>query len=97
MIAAEGAVVELVAIIVRWTETNSDPRQAGHWLDHSNKLRRSKDAAELAKTRGKVSDADGAALTIGENRRHDPRIPKVLRLKNGHLVYPRPPTPFFFL
>src|SRR5262249_20993412 len=86
MIAAEVVVGELVAVIVRRAETKRDPRQAGHWLDHSYKLRGAKHAAELAKTRGKVGDADGATLTIGENRRHDRRIAKVLRLKIGHVV-----------
>src|SRR5262245_45625704 len=73
------------------------PRQAGHWLDHSDKLRRSKQAAELAKTRRKVGDADGTALTIGENRRHDRRIPKVLRLKIGHAIENDVRKSFFFV
>src|SRR5262249_16576267 len=97
MIAAEGAVVELVAVIVRWAETNSDPRQVGHWLDHSNRLRRPTAAADRPKRRGKVSDAAGAAWTMGETRRHDRRIPKVLRLKIGHVVEHDVRKSFFFV
>src|SRR5258708_20214236 len=97
MIAAYRTVGELVAVIMRRTETNGDPRQPCHWLDHSDELRRPKHAAELAKTRGKVGDADGAALPIGENRRYDRRITKVLRLEIDYLVDTDIRKSFFFV
>src|SRR5258708_15820741 len=86
MIAAYRTVGELVAVIVRRTETKGDPRQPCHWFDHPNELRRPEHAAELAKTRGKVGDADRAALPIGENRRYDRRITKVLRLEICYVI-----------
>ena len=97
MIAADGVVGELVAVIVRRAKTNGDARQAGHRLDHPNELRRPKHAAELAKTRGKVGDTDGAALAIGKNRRHDRGIAEVLRLEIGHVVENDIRKSFFFV
>ena len=40
MIAADGTVSELEPVIMSRAETNGDPGQSGHGLDHSDELRR---------------------------------------------------------
>src|SRR5262249_10976857 len=45
-----------------------------------------KNAAELAKARRKVRDADSAALAIGKNGRYDGGVAKIFRLEIGKIV-----------
>src|SRR5262249_58063080 len=86
MIAADGAMDERVAIVVGGAKTNGDPWQSRHRLDHPDELRRAKNAAELAKARRKVRDADGAALAICKNGRYDGGVAKIFRLEVGNIV-----------
>ena len=58
----------------------------GHRLDHSDQLRRPEDATELPIARREIGDADGAALPIGENRRHHRGVAEIFRLEIGHVV-----------
>src|SRR5262249_58479408 len=59
------------------------PRQG---LDRADELRRPEDAAELPEARREIGNADGAALPIGEDRRHYRGIAKVFGLEIGHIV-----------
>src|SRR5258708_16922109 len=97
MIAAYRTVGERVAVAVVGKERRGNRGNPCHWFDHPNELRRPKHGAELAKTRGKVGDADGAALPIGENRRYDRRITKVLRLEIGYVIEHDIRKSFFFV
>src|SRR5262249_1021950 len=49
-------------------------------------LRWPKNAPELPVAGRKIGDADGAAALVGEDRRYDRGIPKILRLEVGHVV-----------
>ena len=86
VVAADGMLGERVAIVVRRTETNGHAGQPGHRLDHPDELRRSKNAAELAIAGGKIGDADGAAVAVGQYGRDHRGIAQIFRLEIGHVV-----------
>src|SRR5439155_2665453 len=86
MIAADGTMGERLSVIVRRAEAKGDARQPRHRLDHPDELRRPEDAAELPEARGEIGNADGAAVAIGEHRRHHRGIAQVFGLEIGHIV-----------
>ena len=86
MIAADGMMRERMAVMMRGTETDGNARQSGDRLDDPDELRRPENTAELPMARGKVGDADGAALLIGEHGGDDSSIAQIFRLKIDHSV-----------
>src|SRR2546430_6518203 len=70
MIAADGTVSELEPVIMSRAETNGNPRQSRHGLDHSDELRRAKHAAELPKASGKNGKPAPSPSFLGGNTAH---------------------------
>jgi len=75
-----------VAVIVGRAEADGDARQSGDRLDHADELRGAEYAAELAIAGGKIRDAHGGPLPVGEHRRHHRGVAQVFRLEIGHVV-----------
>src|SRR5262249_5242713 len=74
------------AVIVRGADADRDARQAGDRLDDPDELRWPKNAPELPVAGRKIGDTDRAAALVGEDRRYDRGIAKILRLEVGHVV-----------
>src|SRR5438067_1597601 len=76
--------LERMSVMMGGPEANGDSGQPGHRLDNAYELRRTKDAAKLLVPRREVSNADRAALLVGQNGRDDGGVAQIFRLEVDH-------------
>src|ERR1700724_1663015 len=78
--------LEGMSVMMGGPEANGDSGQPCHRLDNAYELRRTKEAAKLLVPRREVSNADRAALLVGQNGRDDRGVAQILRLEVDHAV-----------
>src|SRR5262249_39160581 len=86
VIAAGSVASEVLAVIVRRAQPDSDARKPADRLNNAKQLRRAKYALVVPKARGEISDTHASAASIGQNRGNDGRVAQIFGPVLNHVV-----------